>query len=600
MYDAARFLVTNRPIIERAPLQIYGGALAFSPAKSVIRGLFWDQRLPLLQDAAGVEEEWDSCLQVLEGHTETVTYAVFSGDGGLLASVSVDKTVRLWDTHTGVCKHLFEGYKGFYGALSISRRGTMLAFPGPDGAVHIRDCETGRLLSSCGHNTGLFSALALSWDGNTLVAGLLDGTVHIWDITSGVSEVVTVAKTSIHTVILNFDADTLAFGCVDGAVQVYEVSSRTQLHTFACGPFPVIRFDDDGTLVAISIFGVVTVWDLGTGVCHNTWGDWDVGPLKVDYSPASKLVAVARDATTEIWDAITGKATSLGFYGHGRDVYYTSFSPDGQVLATCSQDQTIRLWDTGMPRSGSNQQTTWDPITCLAFSPDGKTFASGSMYGEVKAWNAKTGEVREKVEPRSSGGGPIVLSVAFSADGKDLAWTAYRGTYTCIYSLSPTTRRWELDTPGAYTISVLFSKDGDLLRADGRHRRITWFKSRADPIEPISRAECTLDYILHEGLYVDLDTPLPPAHDSPPRFLRKDGKHYAMDWGHLLPLPEAIRKRWAERLFVRGEWVTQAGKNVLWLPPSYRPNCTALHDSLLILGQKSGSVTRLTLKSTQG
>lgn len=44
-------------------------------------------------------------------------------------------------------------------------------------------------------------------------------------------------------------------------------------------------------------------------------------------------------------------------------------------------------------------------------------------------------------------------------------------------------------------------------------------------------------------------------------------------------------------VFVRGNWITQGEKNILWLPSEYRPSCSAFRDNLLCLGSPSGKVT---------
>jgi len=45
------------------------------------------------------------------------------------------------------------------------------------------------------------------------------------------------------------------------------------------------------------------------------------------------------------------------------------------------------------------------------------------------------------------------------------------------------------------------------------------------------------------------------------------------------------------RIFVKGDWITRDGENLLWLPSSYKAGCSALHDNMLAMGHESGEVT---------
>ncbi|HEY9665393.1 MAG TPA: AAA-like domain-containing protein, partial [Coleofasciculaceae cyanobacterium] len=108
--------------------------------------------------------------------------------------------------------------------------------------------------------------------------------------------------------------------------------------------------------------------------------------------------------------------------GHNRVVLDVSFSPDGQTLASTSEDDTIKLWSL----DGSELKTlrghrSW--VSSVSFSPDGQMIVSASGDGTIKVWSLDGSEL-QTLQGHSGG----VSSISFSPDNQILASGSWDNT----------------------------------------------------------------------------------------------------------------------------------------------------------------------------
>ena len=435
---------------------------AFSPDGSRIVSSSSDKTLILWNAHSG------DLLLTLAGHQAAVGNAAFSPDGRRIVSSSSDNTVRLWDAHSGALLLTLAGHQAAVGSAAFSPDGRRIVSSSSDNTVRLWDAHSGALLLILtGHQADVRSA-AFSPDGSRIVSSSSDNTVRLWDAHTGTLRLTIEGhQAGVNSAVFSPDGSRVVSASSDKTVRLWDAHSGALLLLLAGHQAGVnsAAFSPGGSrIVSTSLDATLRLWDAHSGPLLLTLAHRGY-VTSARFSPDGSRIISAGADHVRLWDAHTG-AMLLTMQGHSFDVHSAAFSPDSSRIVAADRGFVV-LWDA---HSGARllvlAACQWD-VTSATFSPDGNRIVSSGRDGTVRLWDAYSGDLLLIL----TGHQGVVNSAAFSLDGSRIVSA----------SLDNTVRLWDSHT-GALRLSInghqeevnsaAFSPDGSRIVSSGMDKTV--------------------------------------------------------------------------------------------------------------------------------
>lgn len=440
-----------------------GPAFAYAPSNGEgILGISAEGRV-LSQTSTGEIILWDGTQrQVLLTFSEAVTNwqdrAVFSPDGLLVATASMDDGVILWDTTTGEVVWKLNNGGTLWRSIVFDQTATRLLTMTPNKEVVVWDIESRSILRRISSDTRIvFDESTLSPDGQLLAISDVTGQIRVFPVDGDAPAQTLVVGSRALNLSFTPDGTHLAYISEFGELAIFDLSSGEISRTFPKidnTVFTSMSFNTSGTtLVLGGASGNITIWEIESDALPQQFTGQGTA---IDY------VLFSLDERVIISRSFMGN--SVLYWDRSNGEIIDQSEPVTMVLGDIrlNRDNTlIVMTDETTERASLLDANTWEllhtfgdeahPAVRANFSADSQEILTAGLDGTVTVWNAADGSII-----RSFMTVPY-LDAIFSDDSVYLV-TNHDDNIWTLWDMSTGTQVWSM--PGGTTWSdIKFTPD---------------------------------------------------------------------------------------------------------------------------------------------
>ncbi|MEO8427467.1 MAG: serine/threonine-protein kinase, partial [Verrucomicrobiota bacterium] len=450
---------------------------------------------------------WDAETGLKSGepmqHKSGVNWAVFSPDGRRIASASREHGAQIWDASTRQPVGQPLAPRSAMLRVAFSADGTRVVTGANDGVAQVWDTETGRAIGAPMRHVSEVRSAVFSPDGQRVATAASDRSARVWNARTG--QPVTLSlnhKALVEVVRFSPDGRSVITGSFDNTARIWDAQTGVPLMP----PLPhnnvvsEVAFHPDGRRVlTVSRDGAIRLWTLPTH--DRTLKSADMsGQRALAFSPDASLALCVNDRNEpRVWH-LPSRRTVTEPLARDTQIQFAAFTPNGRRVLLVDTNQTHRVWNLSagqlaLPEwkantcetapvfalddarlvaiegatnvcvyatsggDGATRKTINEvAVTTLAFSADGRLFATGCQDLRARIWDAATGQPV----------GPTLLHdaelsyLSFSTGGEWLASASHDGVVKVWQATNGSPAGPALLHPRAVVFTV-FNPDGRYL-----------------------------------------------------------------------------------------------------------------------------------------
>lgn len=335
-------------------------------------------------------------LTIAAGQTKTPTQTITSTPTPNIATIidkrNINDIIRLV---------MIQDQSGRINSIAISHDSNIIASGGEDGIIRFRDIADGKIIDELFGHKEEIREITFCSTGSYLASGSDDDRAILWNLSTGEIEFIMEHDHNVTDVEFSPDCTKLVTVAEDSSTTLWDLTNygeykktkfgywkfRGQGHYF-WQRFDVfdVAFSNDGNLLAISQHSSgVEFWNVNTWKVLNSVGTSGT-PYDIEFSPDDSFIAGGSYNWYPIIIDVKLSQVTQKYKSHDGGVTGVSYSPDGSILATSSEDKSVRLWGVNEGIQLRILDGHLSTVNNVAFSPDGSLLGSASDDGSIIIW----------------------------------------------------------------------------------------------------------------------------------------------------------------------------------------------------------------------